>query len=115
MAESTLPETAGTHPSREDCVTALTAVTATPSHCTPHPNGDRDAVDQLVELAGERGDMDELRRLDANGSTDAVDQLVELAGERGDMDELRRLANGGNRDAADVLTELADEHNEGRE
>jgi hypothetical protein len=25
--------------------------------------GDRDAVDQLVELAGERGDMDELRRL----------------------------------------------------
>lgn len=38
-----------------------------------------------------------------------MDQLVELAGERGDLDELRRLADSGNRDAADVLAELADE------
>jgi hypothetical protein len=43
-----------------------------------------------------------------NGSRDAVDQLVELAGERGDMGELRRLADSGSRDAADVLAELAD-------
>jgi hypothetical protein len=60
-------------------------------------------------------DLLDLRARAANGDRDAVDQLVELAGERGDMDELRRLANGGNRDAADVLTELAEEHNEGRE
>jgi hypothetical protein len=70
--------------------------------------GDRDAVDQLVELAGERGDSDELRRLAAAGSRDAADELVQLAGERGDVDELRRLAAAGNRDAADVLAELTD-------
>jgi len=46
--------------------------------------GDQDAVDQLVELAGERGDLDELRKLADRGSSDAVDILVELAGERGD-------------------------------
>jgi hypothetical protein len=44
--------------------------------------GDQDAVDQLVELAGERGDLDELRKLADRGSSDAVDILVELAGER---------------------------------
>ena len=71
--------------------------------------GDRDAVDQLVELAGERGDMDELRRLADGGSTDAADVLVELAAERLDVEELRRLAETGNRDAAEVLAELADE------
>jgi hypothetical protein len=57
--------------------------------------------------------MDELRRLADSGNTDAVDQLVELAGERGDMDELRRLADSGNRDAADVLAELAEEQDDG--
>jgi hypothetical protein len=72
-------------------------------------DGDRDAVDQLVELAGERGDMGELRRLADAGSTDAVDELVQLAGEREDTDELRRLAAAGSRDAADVLAEIADE------
>jgi hypothetical protein len=77
--------------------------------------GDRDAVDQLVELAGERGDMEELRRLADDGSTDAADELVQLAGERGDMEELRRLANAGNRDAADMLAELAEEHDDARE
>jgi len=53
--------------------------------------------------------MDELRRLADAGSRDAVDQLVELAGERGDMDELRRLADAGSRDAVDVLAELEEE------
>ncbi|MEU4218252.1 hypothetical protein [Actinoplanes sp. NPDC026623] len=48
--------------------------------------GDRDAVDQLVELAGERGDMSELRRLADAGSTDAVDQLVQLAAEQDDFE-----------------------------
>jgi hypothetical protein len=70
------------------------------------------AVDQLVELAGERGDADELRRLAAGGSSDAVDQLVELASERGDVAELRRLAAAGSRDAADVLTELTESQDE---
>lgn len=68
--------------------------------------GSTDAVDQLVELAGERGDLAELRRLAERGSTDAADILVELAGERGDMAELRRLADGGNTDARDILAEL---------
>ena len=35
-----------------------------------------------------------------------VDQLVELAAEAGDPDELRRLAAAGSSDAADVLAEL---------
>jgi hypothetical protein len=34
---------------------------------------------------------------------------VQLAAERGDLDELRRLAADGNRDAAAVLDELYDE------
>lgn len=51
--------------------------------------------------------MDELRRLADAGSSDAVDQLVELAGEREDLGELRRLAELGHTDAADVLAELA--------
>jgi len=68
--------------------------------------GDRDAVDQLVELAGERGDLDELRRLAAAGSRDAIDELIQTAAELGDLDELRRLAAAGNRDAREVLEEL---------
>src|SRR5687767_13055204 len=68
--------------------------------------GDQDAVAELVELAGERGDAFELRRLAESGSTDAMDELVQLASEKGDVDELRRLAAAGNRDAADVLAEL---------
>jgi hypothetical protein len=75
--------------------------------------GDHDAVDQLVELAGERGDLDELRRLADAGSGDAVDVLVELACEREDLDELRRLAAAGSSDAADVLAELIDDQNDG--
>jgi hypothetical protein len=68
--------------------------------------GDRDAEDQLVELAGERGDLAELRRLAEAGNSDAVDVLVELAGEREDLPELRRLAAAGSTDARDVLVEL---------
>lgn len=68
--------------------------------------GDQDAIDQLVELAGERNDLDELRSLAGTGSSDAVDILVELAGERGDRAELQRLADAGSQDAADILEEL---------
>jgi len=69
-------------------------------------SGNADAIDQLVELAAGRGDLDELRRLADLGSLDATDVLVELAGERGDLDELRRLADLGSSDALDVLVEL---------
>ncbi len=71
--------------------------------------GNRDALDQLVELAGERGDLEELRRLADTGNRDALDQLVELAGERGDLEELQRLADHGSQDAAEVLAELEEE------
>src|SRR5262249_2858087 len=76
---------------------------------TGHPRYD---VGQLVQLAAERGDKDELRRLADAGSKDAVDQLVELAQERNDVDELRRLAGIGNQDAADILTEMAEDADE---
>ena len=70
--------------------------------------GSRDALDQLVELAAERGDRDELRRLADAGSTDALDQLIELAVEREDLDELRRLADAGSVTAREVLDELTE-------
>ena len=54
-------------------------------------------------------DLHQLRQQADGGDRDALDQLVELAGERGDLDELRRLAAGGNQDAADVLAELDEE------
>ena len=41
-----------------------------------------------------------------------MDLLVELAGEREDLEELRRLAASGSRDAADVLAELTDDEDE---
>ena len=71
--------------------------------------GDRDAVDGLIELASERGDLDELRRLADSGNATAADELIELASEREDLDELRRLADSGNPTAAAQLAELAAE------
>jgi hypothetical protein len=72
-------------------------------------SGDRDAVDQLIELAGERGDLDELRRFADQGNTTASDQLIEVASEQGNLGELRRLADQGNTIASDQLIELASE------
>ncbi|MEU3622792.1 hypothetical protein [Amycolatopsis coloradensis] len=66
-------------------------------------NGDDEALDELIELATEQGDMNELRRLADGGNSGAADQLIELATERGDMDELRRLADRGNATATDQL------------
>lgn len=54
-------------------------------------------------------DMAGLRKRAAGGDADAVDELIELAGELGDMDELRRLADSGNSTASDQLIELATE------
>src|SRR5664279_2862249 len=69
-------------------------------------NGSAEAADELIELATERGDIDELRRLSDRGNGTATDQLIELATELDDLDELRRLAGEGNRTAAEVLAEL---------
>jgi hypothetical protein len=68
--------------------------------------GDKDAVDQLIELAGEQGNLEELRRLADQGNTTASDQLIELAGEQGNLEELRRLADQGNTTASEMLAEL---------
>lgn len=58
-------------------------------------------------------DLAALRERAARGDSDAVGELVELAAEREDFEELRRLADaGGNSDAADVLAELAEEADE---
>ena len=43
--------------------------------------GDASAADELIELAAERGALDELRRLAAAGNTTAADQLIELTSE----------------------------------
>ena len=71
--------------------------------------GETDAIDQLVQLGAELGDMALLRSLADAGSADAADQLIELATESDDLDELRRLADKGNITAAEVLAELAAE------
>ena len=71
--------------------------------------GIRVATDQLVQLAAEFGDANELRRLANSGNTDAADQLIELATERGDLEELRRMAANGNVTAAEQLEELTAE------
>ena len=68
--------------------------------------GNTTASDQLIELAAEQGNLDELRRLADQGNTTASDQLIELAGEQGNLDELRRLADQGNTTASEVLGEL---------
>jgi len=46
-------------------------------------------------------DFSALRARVENGDETAVDELIELAAEHGDMDELRRLADQGNTTAAD--------------
>jgi len=58
-------------------------------------------------------DLMELRQQAERGDQDAVDQLVELAGERGDLDELRRLGANGHQDAVEVLAELEEEPTDG--
>ena len=73
----------------------------------PNPTeGDQESIDERLEGAIEREDLDGLRSLADTGHRDAVDQLVELAAKRDDRDELRRLAGRGSQDAADVLADL---------
>lgn len=54
-------------------------------------------------------ELSALRQRAANGDHDAADQLIELAGEQGNLAELRRLADLGNTTAADQLRELTEE------
>ena len=51
-------------------------------------------------------DLSALRERADNGDADAVDELIGLAGEQGNLDELRRLADKGNTTAAEQLTEF---------
>ena len=54
----------------------------------------------------DESDLCILRERAESGDKDAVDQLIELAGEQGNLDELRRLADQGNTTASEVLGEL---------
>ena len=54
----------------------------------------------------DESDLTVLRERAERGDKDAVDQLIELAGEQGNLDELRRLAAQGNTTACEVLGEL---------
>jgi hypothetical protein len=53
--------------------------------------------------------LSELRERAKNGDEEAIDELIELATELGDMGELRRLADKGNTTAAEQLSELTAE------
>jgi hypothetical protein len=50
--------------------------------------------------------MSVLRAQAERGDPDAIDQLIELAAEQGDLATLNRLAEQGNTTAAEVLEEL---------
>jgi hypothetical protein len=65
--------------------------------------------DYRVQRPVELDDLDELRRLADAGSNEAVEALVEIAGERADIAELRRLAAAGSADADAVLADLSDD------
>ena len=60
----------------------------------------------MSELAAERGDLEELRRLVDYGNENAADRLSEFAAERGDLEELQRLSDEGNEKAQGLLSEL---------
>ena len=54
----------------------------------------------------DESELSVLRERAESGDKGAVDQLIELAGEHGNLDELRRLADQGNTTASEVLGEL---------
>jgi hypothetical protein len=56
-------------------------------------NGDMDAVDELIELAGEQGNLDQLQRLTEQGNTTTADVLIELAGEQGNATAAEQLTD----------------------
>ena len=54
----------------------------------------------------DESDLSALRERAEGGDKDAADQLIELAGEQGNLEELRRLADQGNTTASEMLGEL---------
>ena len=56
----------------------------------------------------DESDLSVLRERADSGDKDAADQLIELASELGNLDELRRLADPGNTAASEVLMDLED-------
>ena len=54
-------------------------------------------------------ELSDLRERARQGDTDAADELIEMATERGDLGELRRLSDAGNATATDQLSELRSE------
>jgi hypothetical protein len=54
----------------------------------------------------DESDLSVLRERAGSGDKDAVDELIELAGEQGNFDELRRLSDQSNTTAREVLEEL---------
>ena len=56
----------------------------------------------------DESDLSVLRERADSGDKDAADQLIELASELGNLDELRRLADQGNTTASEVLMDLED-------
>jgi hypothetical protein len=68
----------------------------------------RPAWGRLEEGLGamDESDLSVLRERAKGGDEDAVDELIELAGELGNLEELRRLADQGNTAAGEMLAEL---------
>jgi len=56
-----------------------------------------------------QSNLSDLRERAESGDDEAIDELIELAAEQGDMDELRRLADMGNTTAAEQYMELTAE------
>jgi hypothetical protein len=54
--------------------------------------------------------LSNLRERAENGDEEAVDELIELAPERGDMDELRHFADRGNATATDPIARPLQHH-----
>ena len=54
----------------------------------------------------DESDLSVLRERAEGGDKEAADQLIELAGEQGNLEELRRLADQGNTTASEMLGEL---------
>ncbi len=78
-------------------VTAVAEGAAALGDSAPPQRLDREMTDDELPALRDRA---------ARGEADAVDQLIELAAERGDLDELRRIAKTGNATAADQFVDL---------
>ena len=99
-----MPE--NTAPTTVDLPVDLNSEDDTGQTKTPGPTGLGKTRERLRVM--DESDLSVLRERAESGDKDAVDQLIELAGEQGNLDELRRLADQGNTTASEVLRELED-------